>query len=132
MSEQQILQTIVDRMRETFDVNRIVLFGSRARGEAKHDSDFDLLVEVESDGRYWDRICRAVDAALGIEEPKASNSLSAARPHFLALPRFGFFCARARSGEVIASYSPNRHSTLSRSSANGCERYSLSTATANA
>ena len=55
MTEHEILQTIVDRMRETFTVRRIVLFGSRARGEASPDSDYDVLVEVDSDARYWDR-----------------------------------------------------------------------------
>jgi len=40
----QIVQTIV----ETLHPERIVLFGTRARGEAEPDSDVDLMVEMES------------------------------------------------------------------------------------
>lgn len=40
----QITQTIVER----FHPRRIVLFGSRARGDARPDSDIDLMVEMES------------------------------------------------------------------------------------
>lgn len=43
-SLEQITQTIVER----FHPQRIVLFGSRARGEARPDSDVDLMVEMES------------------------------------------------------------------------------------
>lgn len=41
---EQITQTIV----ECFHPQRIVLFGSRARGDARPDSDIDLMVEMES------------------------------------------------------------------------------------
>jgi predicted nucleotidyltransferase len=36
-------------------VRRIALFGSLARGEAKPDSDVDLLVEFEPGGKSFDR-----------------------------------------------------------------------------
>jgi hypothetical protein len=41
----QIVRTIVQR----FDPERIILFGSRARGDARPDSDVDLFVEMETD-----------------------------------------------------------------------------------
>ncbi len=31
---------------------RVILFGSRARGEARHDSDYDLVVELEFDDYF--------------------------------------------------------------------------------
>jgi uncharacterized protein len=62
MTEQDVLRTIVERMCDTFDVRRIVLFGSRARGEARPDSDFDVLVEVDSDTKYWERQRRGYGA----------------------------------------------------------------------
>lgn len=55
MSEQEVLQAIVERMRQTFEVKRIVLFGSRARGDSSPDSDYDVLVEVDSNTMYWER-----------------------------------------------------------------------------
>jgi predicted nucleotidyltransferase len=45
---QEISETIREHfqfLRETFGVRRIALFGSVARGEAKEDSDVDLVVE---------------------------------------------------------------------------------------
>jgi predicted nucleotidyltransferase len=40
---------MVARIRNAMDPDRIVLFGSRARGQARPDSDFDLLIIKESD-----------------------------------------------------------------------------------
>ncbi len=45
----QLLQEMVSRIREAVEPERIVLFGSRARGTERADSDFDLLVIKESD-----------------------------------------------------------------------------------
>ncbi len=42
------LSMIVGRIVRLVDPGRIVLFGSRARGEAREDSDYDLLVVVEA------------------------------------------------------------------------------------
>jgi predicted nucleotidyltransferase len=43
------LNEIAERIVREFHPARIVLFGSRARGDAGPDSDVDLLVEMESD-----------------------------------------------------------------------------------
>ena len=45
----RILGEMVSRIRDTMQPERIVLFGSRARGTARPNSDFDLLVIKESD-----------------------------------------------------------------------------------
>lgn len=52
---------IVQKIVAAFRPRRIVVFGSRARGEGGPESDLDLLVEMESDKAPRDRI-RAVDA----------------------------------------------------------------------
>lgn len=44
-----LIADIVRRIVETAQPERIILFGSRARGNARPDSDFDLLVIKESD-----------------------------------------------------------------------------------
>ncbi len=46
---EQILNAIVERIEAIAHPERVILFGSRARGEARPDSDFDLLVIAESD-----------------------------------------------------------------------------------
>jgi uncharacterized protein len=42
---EELTRTIVERIRP----RRIVLFGSRARGDAEADSDYDIMVEVDAD-----------------------------------------------------------------------------------
>ena len=49
VDESQLLNEMVQRIKASMDPDRVVLFGSRARGNARSDSDFDLLVIKESD-----------------------------------------------------------------------------------
>ena len=63
---------MVERIVRQFDPIRIILFGSRARGEALKDSDLDLLVVAEAfDGIRWlDRPVRVAldcDIRFGVE-----------------------------------------------------------------
>jgi len=43
-------QEFLDRLIAEFDPDRVILFGSRARGEATEDSDTDLLVVMPCEG----------------------------------------------------------------------------------
>ena len=48
-----MIKEIVRRIVQTSDPQKVILFGSRARGDARPDSDFDLLVIRESaEARY--------------------------------------------------------------------------------
>ncbi len=49
MTATDVLTEMVQRIVERFHPLRVVLFGSRARGDARPDSDYDLLV-VMPDG----------------------------------------------------------------------------------
>ena len=60
MTDQPSVEQIAERIVNAFDPHRIVLFGSRARGDARFDSDVDILVEMSSDLPPAERI-RAVD-----------------------------------------------------------------------
>lgn len=42
------LEEIVRRLVEAVDPDRIIMFGSRARGDARPDSDLDLLIVKDS------------------------------------------------------------------------------------
>jgi len=45
--EKQILENFANMMRKKVSLHSVVLFGSRARGDAEHDSDMDVLVIVD-------------------------------------------------------------------------------------
>jgi predicted nucleotidyltransferase len=46
-TNEAVLQDIVRRLVERLGPRRIILFGSRARGDARADSDYDVAVELE-------------------------------------------------------------------------------------
>lgn len=49
MTRDDLLRTVTDAVREVEPTAGVVLFGSRARGDARSDSDWDFLILV--DGR---------------------------------------------------------------------------------
>jgi uncharacterized protein len=49
LDQDPILAEIVDRLVDAYRPERIYLFGSKARGDAGPDSDYDLLVVVPDD-----------------------------------------------------------------------------------
>jgi predicted nucleotidyltransferase len=62
LSEEKILGDLTRLLVERFGARKVVLFGSRARGDARHDSDFDLFVEMESEERPPERNARILEA----------------------------------------------------------------------
>jgi uncharacterized protein len=64
----KILPEIVERMLAVGNPDRIILFGSQARGDARPDSDFDLLViEPSTQPRYKRAVrYRRVLAGIGL------------------------------------------------------------------
>ncbi|MCX7792280.1 MAG: nucleotidyltransferase domain-containing protein [Chloroflexaceae bacterium] len=62
----ELLREIVERIRATGNPLKIVLFGSHARGDARPDSDFDILVIEESDLPRYRRAPRYLRALVGL------------------------------------------------------------------
>ena len=54
MAAMNDIQAVVDRIAEAYDPERVVFFGSHARGTATSDSDVDLLVILTFEGKpFW-------------------------------------------------------------------------------
>jgi uncharacterized protein len=51
------IQTVVDRIAESFSPVKVILFGSYAYGEATENSDVDLLVVMPFTGSWVDVAC---------------------------------------------------------------------------
>lgn len=69
-TEEALLNEIVRRLVQTLQPERIYLFGSRARGDARPDSDYDLLVVVkERTGEGLEMEQRAYGAMWGLHAP---------------------------------------------------------------
>ena len=49
MSDKLDMQEITRRIVQTVHPRRVILFGSRARGQGRADSDWDILVIADSD-----------------------------------------------------------------------------------
>lgn len=63
-SETEALADIVQRLASALDPQMIWLFGSRARGTARRDSDFDILVVAKEGGAFGEDDYERVDAPL--------------------------------------------------------------------
>ena len=60
----QVLVEIVRRLIDAYHPERIYLFGSRARGEAGPDSDYDILIVIPDDAPETQRRSRLAYEAL--------------------------------------------------------------------
>ena len=56
------IQALADDIAAKFDVEKVILFGSHAYGEPTEDSDVDLLVVMEFDGRSLDQAVKVIVA----------------------------------------------------------------------
>ncbi len=65
--EKKVVDEIIDVVKDHLQPDRIILFGSRAKGKKKEYSDFDIAVEgVEMDIRKERLLKDALDEKLGI------------------------------------------------------------------
>ena len=76
-----IVATMVERIADRFDPERIILFGSRARGDAGERSDVDLLV-VMPDGT--DRRAAAVEMRRSLRRLPAAKDIVVTTPDHIA------------------------------------------------
>lgn len=68
--DQALLDEVVSRIVKAVDPERIVLFGSHARGSGRPDSDLDLLVVMDSPLPRHRRVIPILKALSGVMIPK--------------------------------------------------------------
>jgi predicted nucleotidyltransferase len=64
--ETALLKSVVDKLVTAFSPEKVILFGSCARGDAQADSDFDLLVVARSSDPVHVRMAKAQRALRGV------------------------------------------------------------------
>lgn len=70
MTSAEMIQRMTKQIVEHFHPWRIILFGSRARGNARSSSDFDLLIVAPSDEPRWRRTVPVYRLLAGMGAPK--------------------------------------------------------------
>lgn len=70
VTDESLFAEVVRRLVEAVDPDRIVLFGSRARGDARPDSDIDLLIIKDTNQPVFRRAAPAYRALSGLGVPK--------------------------------------------------------------
>lgn len=75
--ETSLLSLIRQRIVSTFDPLRIILFGSRARGDARPDSDVDLLVVLS---QVSDKRAAAVEIRTALQDLSVGKDVIVTTP----------------------------------------------------
>ena len=79
-----VLVRFRDALREMYGdrLDRVVLFGSRARGDARPDSDYDVAVFLKEMPDRWHEIMRLADLRLAFLD--SSGSFFDAMPYLMS------------------------------------------------
>lgn len=64
--DEEVLGEVVARMLEAGDPRQVILFGSRARGDARPDSDYDFLIIEDSTLPRYRRAAKYRRALVGL------------------------------------------------------------------
>lgn len=98
------LERIAERLRPIFEqhgVQRAIVFGSLARGEASRRSDLDLIVVMDTEQRFLDRY-DALLAPIVCAVPERTADLLIYTPAELArMAHRRFIAAALREGKTI-------------------------------
>ena len=70
MTFKSAIERITERIVEHFHPQLVILFGSHARGDARDDSDLDLLIIAPSDEPRWHRTVPVYRLLAGMGVPK--------------------------------------------------------------
>jgi len=81
-SDRRILEIFAAHVRERFPGARVWAFGSRARGEAEWDSDFDICVVLDQLDAATDRILSEIAWEVGFAHDRVITVIPFSRDQF--------------------------------------------------
>ena len=102
-TEQQALETLVRRLYKSYSnqIESVVLFGSKARGDAETDSDIDVMVVLGNDDPHLRSKIRRVAARVSLEYDLLISVRAVGRSHWERLSRYRFPVYQAILSEGI-------------------------------
>jgi uncharacterized protein len=100
MTSLQDIQNYANKIAERFRPERIILFGSYANGKPNEDSDVDLFVVMDHDGKGWEK---AAEISLDVEPPFPLDLLVRKRTDLSRYVKLGdpFYREVAQHGVVL-------------------------------
>ncbi len=64
MTDAEVLRYVRQKLEKSFEIQKLILFGSRGRNSSRPESDYDILVVAESEVPFAERQAKAL-LALG-------------------------------------------------------------------
>lgn len=99
--DEELIAEVVRRIVEVADPDKVILFGSHARGEAGSRSDLDILVIKSSDVPRWDRSGRIYTALRNIMVPMDILVYTPEEVYDWSLVEEAFITTAVREGKVL-------------------------------
>ena len=99
--DDELIAEVVRRIVEVADPDKIILFGSHARGEAGSRSDLDILVIKNSDVPRWDRSGKIYYALRKIMVPMDILVYTQDEVHDWSQVKRAFVTTAVREGKVL-------------------------------
>lgn len=102
-NEHQALETLIRRLRTHYadQIQSVVLFGSKARGDAGPDSDIDVLTVLTNDDPRLCSNVRRLAARVSLEYDILISMFAVGRSHWHKLSRYQFPIYQAIQSEGI-------------------------------
>jgi uncharacterized protein len=100
MTSLQDIQNYANKIAERFKPEKIILFGSYANGKPNEDSDVDLFVVMDHEGKGWEK---AAEISLNVEPPFAMDLLVRKKIDLTRYVKLGdpFYREVAKHGVVL-------------------------------